>query len=372
MNKEFSKPPKSIKNLTDSNKLASLLSDLIGTDFIISGKSRTDGSRLRNLIAQKLEAAGLPQTAEIDDYKIVPPKKKGVPRILREFIDTYIITSGNSYNLQVWNRIPASNSLIIEYANSDKLTSKDVRFILVKIDVEQQIISSIFILSPTYIEHKFGKFGKPTIKQQLMISNAKREIIINLPNSILFGHDTKNVEKISVKKYAKPENDFNQIPNKNEVYALDIIFEKVAKKLIGKKINAAATKTRGQYLELLTLELLGYEINENNLLEGGYPDIRNQLLEIKIQDAQTVDLGKYSPEFDEMVISELNITSKDIRYLIALTDKNDEIIKGIILCSGEELINHFVFVADQSYKCQRSIPMNFFEKYKGKAVVNPD
>ena len=30
----------------------------------------------------------------------------------------------------------------------------------------------------------------------------------------------------------------------------------------------------------------------NELLVGGYPDLRNQVLEVKIQDSPTVDLGQ--------------------------------------------------------------------------------
>ena len=42
------------------------------------------------------------------------PKQKGVPSFLREYIDTYIITTGNSYNLQVWNRNPNSASVQVD------------------------------------------------------------------------------------------------------------------------------------------------------------------------------------------------------------------------------------------------------------------
>jgi hypothetical protein len=55
-------------------------------------------------------------------------------------------------------------------------------------------------------------------------------------------------------------------------------------------------------------------------LLGGYPDIPNQALEVKVQDSATVDLGKYTPEYEETITSYLQVTTKDMRYLIALTD----------------------------------------------------
>jgi hypothetical protein len=119
------------------------------------------------------------------------------------------------------------------------------------------------------------------------------------------------------------------------------------------------------------LDLLGYEINENDLLHGGFPDIKNQLLEVKVQDTQTVDLGRFSPAKEEMVIAASNLTTFDVRYLIALTNPATAIIEGIILSPGAQLGELFSYVSSESYKSQRAIPMSFFAKYNGKAVFNP-
>src|SRR5690625_2954433 len=109
MNKYFKLPPASPKLLTHPSTLAENLSGLVGNPFKLTGKTRTDGSNNRKLIASTLENFKLPDVANESDFEIVPPKKKGLPKITREFIDTYIVTSGTSYNLQVWNRIPASD-----------------------------------------------------------------------------------------------------------------------------------------------------------------------------------------------------------------------------------------------------------------------
>jgi len=50
----------------------------------------------------------------------------------------------------------------------------DVRFVFVRIDIQKNVVASIIILTPEYIEQKFGRFGKPTVKQQLLISNKAR------------------------------------------------------------------------------------------------------------------------------------------------------------------------------------------------------
>lgn len=66
----------------------------------------------------------------------------------------------------------------------------------------------------------------------------------------------------------------------------------------------------------------------------------------------------------------MKLTTEDVRYLIALTDATG-LIEGIILSAGRFLGDTFTFVSDTNFKCQRSIPMSFFDKYNGKAVFNP-
>lgn len=371
MNKIFKIPPESKSHLTDPELLANRLKILIGAPFKLSGKTRSDGSNIRKLVASELGKYELPEAASVNEFEIIPPKKKGIPKILREFIDTYIVTGGDYYNLQVWNRFPTSDSVLVDYIDSEGLAAKDIRFIFVKVDKNKNKISSVIILSPEYIEDKFGSFGKPTIKHQLIISNKFRNNLLNSPQAILYFDDTQNLKKIRSNKYTPPQRNFNDFPESGEIYGNKIIFEKVARKIIDLKIPVSETKNRGQFFETLCLKLLGYEYRENDLLEGGYPDIRHQLLEIKIQDSPTVDLGKYSPEFDQIIMPQFSITTKDIRYLIALTDSVDLRIKAVVLCPGEKLGSYFTYISDKSFKCQRSIPMTFFNKHEGESVFNP-
>lgn len=372
MNSDFKIPPKSPKYLTDPIKLAEVLASLVGEPFKLTGKTRTDGSNIRKLIASTLEQYDLAELADKSEYEIVPPKGKGVPKIVREFIDTYIVTSGTSYNLQVWNRIPASNTLLIKYESGESLHCNDVRFIFVRIDITKSVLASIIILTPEYIEDKFGKFGKPTIKHQLLISSKARAAIYESEDKILSFPDSKKLSYHITHDYTPPKSGMVEEPELKELYSISLLKKVVAEKLIGKKLDAAATKNRGQALERMTLELLGYKVEETELLYGGFPDIKNQLLEVKVQDSPTVDLGKFSPEKEEIVIEEKNLTTFDVRYLIALTNPKTGIIEGIILSPGEKLGEVFSYVSDQSYKCQRAMPMAFFDKYYGKSVFNPD
>ena len=372
MNKDFKTPPKQVNALTTPETLAKYFDALIGTPFVLTGKTRTDGSNIRKLIAFVLESHPLPEMADLEQFEIVPPKGKGVPKIAREFIDTYIVTSGSSYNLQVWNRIPSAETLLIKYESGESLKCLDVRFVFVRIDVVRNLIASVIVLSPDYIEKRFGKFGKPTLKYQLLISRKVRKEIYEMEDKILSFPDSKKLAYFIRNDYEPPASGMMAEPDIRNLFSIGLIKKMVAEKLIGFKINAAATKNRGQALEKKVLELLGYEVTETDLLYGAFPDIKNQLLEVKVQDGPTVDLGKFSPEREEVVITDSGLTTFDTRYLIALTNPQTEDIEGIILAPGEKLGELFSYVSAESYKCQRAIPMSFFESHYGKSVFNPD
>lgn len=358
-------PPNSKNELSDPKQLVENLQSMIGQKFPLTGKSRTDGSNFRKMITNHLLSKYIPKEAV--EYEIVPPKHKGVPSFLREYIDTYIVTSGVNYNLQVWNRNPNSSSVQVDLKNGETLLASDVRFVLGKIN-EDEIIESIVIMSPEYIEDKFGKFGKQTVKQQLIISNRKREEIINkhgmiiadtnIPANLLDPENSTVVGDVTIKD--EPE----------KVLPIETIDQQITEKLLGERLDISLpTKQKGQQLERIVAYQLGYKKLQEGL-EGGYPDIRNQMLEVKVQDSPTIDLGRYSPQFEEQINE--NFTTRTIRYLIALTNAINGTIDGVVLCPGDELGKHFTYVAEKSFKCQRSIPMSFFDEYKGLVVYNPN
>jgi hypothetical protein len=258
----------------------------------------------------------------------------------------------------------------VQYQNGDTLQSGEVRFVLVKVDPEKHVISSVSILTPEYIVEKFGPFGKPTVKNQLIISATARQSVLSRENRILFYDDDipigdkSNIDNISRKS-------IHDSPSSDSLLPLSVINDIVKKDIIGQSISPAATKNRGQMLEEKIANALGYTVNPGELLAGGYPDIRNQALEVKIQDSLTVDLGKYSPEFEDVITDCDNFTTRNMRYLIALTNPETNLIEGVVLCPGNKLGLHFTYVPEESYKCQRSIPMKFFEKSEGLSVFNP-
>ena len=86
-------------------------------------------------------------------------------------------------------------------------------------------------------------------------------------------------------------------------------------------------------------------------------------------DRKSLDYNEFKKIM--MDIKENNLTTFDVRYLIALTNPETDIVEGIILAPGKKLGEIFTYVSDMSYKCQRSIPMSFFNSLNGQCVFNP-
>lgn len=65
-------------------------------------------------------------------------------------------------------------------------------------------------------------------------------------------------------------------------------------------------------------------------------------------------------------------TWQEMRYLIVLTNELTHKVEGLVLCPGKELGNYFSYVPNISYKCQRSIPMSFFDEFTGSSIYIDD
>ena len=360
----LSLPPSRPNDLTPPAIITKRLKPLIGMPFKLTGKSRTDGSAVRKMVMRCLEDYYSDEPA----YLVEPTcAEKGVPRIKRELLDTYIVTSGSSYNLQIWNRIPDSDNILIDYGKFGALTCRDVRLIFVKINSDTEIIESIVIASPDEIVRRFGKFGVPTIKWQLIISDSMRQEIINSRPPILVEPDLLPGEILGddISYHAI---DMNAKPEAGKIVSIEDLIPVFMEDLLGNVFEQEATKNRGQRLEYSVINLLNYDIDEDAQLAGGYPDLPNQALEIKIQDSPTVDLGKYSPQYKTDIFPDLGINTQNMRYLIALMNRETGVVEGLILVPGKSLGDYFSYVADKNFKCQRSIPMTFFDEFKGESI----
>jgi hypothetical protein len=81
--------------------------------------------------------------------------------------------------------------------------------------------------------------------------------------------------------------------------------------------------------------------------DGRFPDVRHQLLEVKLQTSPTIDLGLVRPDGEEALdvpkIEGKQVRHCDVRYALfyAETDGNQITLTHFYLTTGEAFFNYF-------------------------------
>ena len=126
-------------------------------------------------------------------------------------------------------------------------------------------------------------------------------------------------------------------------------------------------RNRGGHLHALSSVALGYQDHSDN---GRFPDIRHQLLEVKLQTSPTIDLGAISPDSDALLefptIGKVRARHQDVRYAVFCGTVSDDrvAITGLVLVTGRDFFATFEkfggLVINNKY--QLPLPRDFFDK----------
>jgi hypothetical protein len=104
--------------------------------------------------------------------------------------------------------------------------------------------------------------------------------------------------------------------------------------------------------------------------DGQFPDIRHQLLEIKLQTSPTIDLGLVSPDqtihLDIPPLADtINARYCDVRYALFYGSTNgvDVTLTNFFLTTGEKFFSRFPQFQGNvvNKKIQIPLPTNFFD-----------
>jgi hypothetical protein len=110
---------------------------------------------------------------------------------------------------------------------------------------------------------------------------------------------------------------------------------------------------------------LGYEEYEDN---GQFPDVRHQLLEVKLQTSPTIDLGLVAPSSTELLdvpmIEGSQIRHCDVRYAVfyGATDCRQVVVSHLFVTTGERFFTRFPQFGGRvlNKKLQIPLPSDFF------------
>lgn len=125
-------------------------------------------------------------------------------------------------------------------------------------------------------------------------------------------------------------------------------------------------RNRGAELHRLVCKSLGYEDYRD---DGQFPDMRHQLLEVKLQTSPTIDLGLVCPNsldvLDVPKIGGKQVRHCDVRYALfyANTDGITVTLTHFFLTTGEKFFTRFPQFQGKvlNKKLQIPLPADFFE-----------
>lgn len=261
---------------------------------------------------------------------------KTQPRFPGQNFDVY---TQKSLNVQIWNEE-------IDFSR---------RYVFFEVN-DYNVITSVKIITGEELV-QYDKTGKLTSKYQATMHHFS--------TSNLFSDDSETVRNYIIDPPSSLiDVNPNFLPRRNQLLRISEIYKRLLP-MVGKSINyinAVQERNRGAELHKMICDHLGYSIYED---DGTYPDIANQLLEIKLQTSPTIDLGLHSPEDSAYIttLSDTNIHSEDIRYAIFDGDVqgNQILLKNLYLVSGHVFSDYFPICKGKSSKIQLSLPSNFFD-----------
>ena len=291
--------------------------------------------RTRSKVVKELVCASL-------GYPIPQTFKKTRPRFIGQDFDTYIQKSSN---LQIWNE-------------EIQVTR---RYVILQVD-ENDIIVKVRVITGNDLA-RYDTTGTLTAKYQAQIipSDQACEIISSSDTSILAPYVGKQLIKVSAD--AIP----TSAPYPGRLLTIDKLFALLST-LVGKSfINAGADQERNRGFELhrMVCIILGYT---TVIEDGQFPDIPEQLLEIKLQTSPTIDLGLVNPNSETQLSlsrsTNMSVRHCDVRYAIyyGKIQEGNVRLTNLIISTGVDFFSRFRQFQGKviNKKIQIPLPSNFF------------
>ncbi len=270
-------------------------------------------------------------------YPVPRSFKRTQPRFPGQVFDIYVQKSNN---LQIWNEdiSPIRRYVIIRVSSDD-------------------IIERVKVITGDVLA-KFDTTGTLTQKYQarLIPKEATTELVVP--------EDTDNLKLVLIKKTHRILFDASPIdyPTPENLLPIDIIFERL-RGLVNNQfadVGSDQERNRGALLHQLVCEVLGYQDFRD---DGRFPDIRNQLLEIKLQTSPTIDLGLVRPDSEEPLgipkIEGRQIRHRDVRYALfyANTDGKQVTLTRFYLTTGAAFFTRFPQFQGKTLNKKLQIPL---------------
>lgn len=256
--------------------------------------------------------------------------------------DTYVQASDN---LQIWN---------------EELKPRR-RYVLIAVD-EKGLVNRVRVVTGAMLA-KLDTTGTLTQKYQARFIPGTQTA------ELVSSTDSEHLKPLlGTFSNREPTDD----PELGAVLPIRSLFERLTL-LVGSSFTNAGhdqERNRGAELHRQVCKALGFASYAD---DGQFPDVRNQLLEVKLQTSPTIDLGLVEPSSTEPLdlndLPEGTVRHCDVRYAIfgASTKDNQVVINSLVLTTGEAFFSRFPRFEGKvlNKKIQIPLPRGFFGKTKG-------
>lgn len=279
------------------------------------------------------------QAAAVLGYPVPDSFVKCQPRFPGQNFDTYVQKASN---LQVWN----------------EEVSPARRYVVVSVGSDH-CVDAVRVINGTDLA-ALDTTGTLTIKYQACI--------ISMPTGSRLGStaDTAHLGDIMSGRVQAATSAFDA----RQLLPIAEIFARL-QPLIGRSFpnpGLDQERNRGAVLHGMIQTALGSDCYVDT---GQFPDVPEQLLEVKLQTSPTIDLGLVLPSSEEPILSMPAVRHCDVRYAVVYADVDaDEItLTNLILVRGEEFFSRFRQFGGLTKNSKRQIrlPNDFYESGLSKA-----
>ncbi len=306
---------------------------------------------LLNGALRGLSLAGLPlrtrskvvksAVCEALGYPVPTTFAKTKPRFPGQMFDTY---TQKSSNLHVWNEelAPTRRYVIIRVSQADRVTRVKV------------------VTGDTLA--KLDTTGTLTQKYQARLVCGPE------PAELISTHDTPAVTALVNPRADLRAGSPTDNPSVGMLLPIAALFGRL-RSLAGARFPDRGwdqERRRGADLHRLVCQAVGYS---NYADDGRFPDVRQQLLEVKLQTSPTIDLGLVRPDstdpLDMPKILGRQLKHCDVRYVLfyATTDGATVTLTHIFLTTGQAFFTRFPQFQGRilNKKIQIPLPADFFD-----------
>lgn len=209
-----------------------------------------------------------------------------------------------------------------------------------------------------------GATGTVTYKYQAMLATGSTEASLFGPrqDTVPLGEHVR--VNVPITAWHSPTLE----PKSGEMLSLSALEQRLSS-LVGTVFNDPGIdqeRKRGEAVHRLVCTQLGYLVFGDT---GTFPDIKHQLLEIKLQTSRTIDLGGTLPSSEELLdlprLGSHNLRYCDARYAIFLADTDGQsvTVTQLILTNGQDFFTVFRRCGGRvaNEKTQISLGKSFFE-----------